>query len=504
MKKVREETVKMFMALMFTLLPLYYTDNYYNILHDKRDVYSLFACIMLGVIVCTLLISLILTIRRRQMKTAVRNELRQISVMDIIMVVFGILAIISTVYSTDVEQSMTGGMAWDVGTWTIVLSVLVYLAVSRCYSGKGDIWVYLYAGSFAVLAIGIIDRLGYDFLVMHDEIPLQYNIFISTIGNVSFWAAYLSMLIPFFMLVPVFTGSRWKNFFVYLFLGAAYFSLFITLTNTTYMGVGVAGLFIIWYSLGNVKRLPNLAVNGILFSLAGAVAEFLWIHPEYLLRPIDTDSITWILLKYRLYLLPGIAGVVLLLLIVITHRLPERMRQKVDHFTEQILRKIWVELIIIGVIGVIYYLIYNYDLRIFNYRGSIWYFAVHGFMDGDLWQKLVGVGPGLLDYVTQVQIAKADFYVEWNYIYCTAHNDLIEYLVTTGVLGVVCRLIMYVLPFVMYARGEEKKPEKAAVLAALVGFIGQGMLNGPYILTYVFYIIFLGVMGAYYRMGKVK
>ena len=79
----------------------------------------------------------------------------------------------------------------------IVCSVIVYFIISRCYSGKGDLWVYLYAGTAAVLTIGIIDRLGYDFLVMHDEIPLQYNIFISTIGNVNFWAGYLSMLIPF-------------------------------------------------------------------------------------------------------------------------------------------------------------------------------------------------------------------------------------------------------------------------------------------------------------------
>ena len=53
-------------------------------------------------------------------------------------------------------------------------------------------------------------------------------------------------------------------------------------------------------------------------------------------------------------------------------------------------------------------------------------------------------------------------------------------------------------------RGKERKPEKAAVLAALVGYIGQGLFTGPYILTYVFYIIFLGVLGAYYRMGKEK
>ena len=339
---------------------------------------------------------------------------------------------------------------------------------------------------------------------MHDEIPLQYNIFISTIGNVGFWASYLSMLIPFFMLLPVVVQSRWKSFFIYLYLLAAYFSLFITLTNTTYLGVGVASLFIIWYSLAKVERLPNLAINGILFSVAGAVAEFLWKHPSYLLRPIDTDDVSWVLLQHRLYVLPGIVGVLLILYLLILRRLPERIQQKLDYFVEQIMTKIWIELIIIGVVGVVYYLIYNYNLRIFNYRGSIWYFAYHGFLDGDLWQKLFGVGPGLLDLVTQAQIAKADFYVEWNYIYCTAHNDLLEYLVTTGVIGAVCRLVMYVLPFIMYAKGREKQPEKAAVLAALVGFIGQGLLTGPYILTYVFYTIFLGVLAAYDRMGKAK
>jgi O-antigen ligase len=94
--------------------------------------------------------------------------------------------------------------------------------------------------------------------------------------------------------------------------------------------------------------------------------------------------------------------------------------------------------------------------------------------------------------------------VEWNWLYCTAHNDLLEYLVTMGVVGAACKLLMYILPFVMYARGKERKPEKAAVLAALVGYIGQGLFTGPYILTYVFYIILLGVMCAYDRMEKAK
>ena len=50
----------------------------------------------------------------------------------------------------------------------------------------------------------------------------------------------------------------------------------------------------------------------------------------------------------------------------------------------------------------------------------------------------------------------------------------------------------------------KRKKMMAAVLAALVGYLGQGLFTGPYILTYVLYTIFLGVLGAYCRMGKEK
>ena len=63
---------------------------------------------------------------------------------------------------------------------------------------------------------------------------------------------------------------------------------------------------------------------------------------------------------------------------------------------------------------------------------------------------------------------------------------------------------MYVLPFVMYTKGKERKPEKAAVLAALGWISGAGLVYRTYILTYVLYTIFLGVLGAYCRMGKEK
>ena len=85
MKKIREESVKMFVALMFTLLPLYYSDNYYNILNDKKDVYYLFAYILIAAVACSLMISLAVSIYKKQGKAFVCNIWQQGNALDIVM-----------------------------------------------------------------------------------------------------------------------------------------------------------------------------------------------------------------------------------------------------------------------------------------------------------------------------------------------------------------------------------------------------------------------------------
>ena len=85
----------MFVVLMFTLLPLYYSDNYYNILHDKRDVYGLFTLILAGILVCSLLVSFCLTIRHKQLKENIKKEFHKTSALDITMILFGIVAVVS-------------------------------------------------------------------------------------------------------------------------------------------------------------------------------------------------------------------------------------------------------------------------------------------------------------------------------------------------------------------------------------------------------------------------
>ena len=58
----------------------------------------------------------------------------------------------------------------------------------------------------------------------------------------------------------------------------------------------------------------------------------------------------------------------------------------------------------------VFYVIYNYNLKLFNFRGSIWYFSFMGFLDGTLTDAWV-LARALLDTVTQAQIAKARLFM---------------------------------------------------------------------------------------------
>jgi hypothetical protein len=102
-----------------------------------------------------------------------------------------------------------------------------------------------------------------------------------------------------------------------LFVLLAYFSCFITLTNTTYLGIGCGMLYVVWFSLRDKKRWKNLAANMILFMLAGIAAHYLW-RNEVTPRPIDTDSVSLLLLEYRLYLAVGIIGMIFFLYAVLS------------------------------------------------------------------------------------------------------------------------------------------------------------------------------------------
>lgn len=497
MNKYRGEITKLYIALMVAFIPLYYNDNYTDILSAKTHmIYILSFAFMIAMIPA--LLSCVIT-------AAKNNELIQsiakgINVMDVIVVLFTIIAFVSTNSSSNVSASLYGTDSWNVGSIFILICAVIYFFISRNFNTyRYDVFVYMYFGTIAIVLFSILDRLGIDTLDMFSEVVWEYDIFTSTIGNMDVYAGIFSLFLPVFMMMGMSVRNRFYKLCVYILVYLGFVNMNIVLTNTIYCGVGMAIIFVIYYSLLDYNRLKNLFAMGLMFSFAGFTVKVL--DENWTIRPLDHDSFALIILNHKLYIVIGIASVLALIAMGIISRRDKETQCKVTRIVETIISKAYLVVVCLLFLAGIIYLIMNASLKMGNYRGYIWYMALNGYKEMTPFHKIVGVGPGLIDSVIQPQIRKTTLDLVRDYWYNTAHNELIEFLVTMGISGTACYLGMIVTLIVQAVRLLKKTRPTccAAVFAGIIGYLAQGIATGPYAPNYLTFFVLLGIWEAFVR-----
>ncbi len=243
------------------------------------------------------------------------------------------------------------------------------------------------------------------------------------------------------------------------------------------------------------RRFMGLLINGIMFGISGFAAQVIILY-----RPqIRLDDISPVLLGHNVHLfISGGCFVLLLLQLALELRIS---REKLDRILQIILRIYCVILIVVG-LGAIAYSVTHFSMEFMNRRGLLWYISVNGFIDGDLREKIIGWGPGTIDqaavvYTFDIIDAYGDFY----YLE-TAHNDIFEYLVTMGIVGVAAYAGIYLTIMRNYIQMVRTKLDfitpSSYALMGLIGYIGQSIMNGPHPLTTAMFFALLAV----YRAGE--
>nr|MCR5101108.1 hypothetical protein [Butyrivibrio sp.] len=77
------------------------------------------------------------------------------------------------------------------------------------------------------------------------------------------------------------------------------------------------------------------------------------------------------------------------------------------------------------------------------------------------------------------------------------HNDVLEYLITTGVIGAISYLGIYIYIIVDFIktiiRNKDVSPNKCYAMVGLIGYIAQSILNGPHPLLTAIYFTLLAI-----------
>ncbi|MCR4762136.1 MAG: O-antigen ligase family protein [Lachnospiraceae bacterium] len=503
----RPDAVRFYWIMLFAAAPLYLPHGYIRALEDKT-LFIWLAVAATGSLFICLFISDRLAVlfparhRGRALPRARRAPVRfwsdsllsiRLSAvpLDWAVALFGGTVLLSCLLSSWRKASFTGEKCWNVGGLLLLSMCALYFLCSSSLRRERLPFI-LFAGSgFFMMLLGFLNDLSMDPLGASKGMDsLWAASYTSTIGNVNTYSGCLSILLPIlaaaFVSLP---ASRQVPAAVALFL--CYLNLFLTHADSLYFSTAATLSVLTVWCMRSKRRINGWSINLCLLGLAGSMAMIIVrINPDLYL-----DELSPVLFRLwipPILLLTGIAG------ILCCRLLPSRIGEAAEKRVRHILFLGSFALLILSFLAGILYAATHFSRDFLNRRGLIWEIAVRAFLEGGIREKLLGLGPGNLDEFALAYRHLIVRHYDGIYLLENAHNDLLEYLATTGLFGFLTYAGMYawiLFDFIRRIRNRERCSRcQLYAFAGLFGYMTQSVFNGPHPLTTAF---FFGLLSLY-------
>ena len=343
-------------------------------------------------------------------------------------------------------QSLLNGLTFGVGVTTAIVTVLY------------------------VLNIFNIDLIG----TYADTAVVERAQFFSTLGQKNFCSGFMAFALP--LVFYAFLVARGVRHTVLYGIPAFFGGLALAVVDAEglALGIGAAVLVLLCQRMFTTRTLRRLAVIGGFFFFHAGWMQYMRTHVytqggKPMLAALGHVGQTgflvclvlWAVLRFALrgrevplYRLGRcVAGIVVVGAVVLT-----------------VLANCWPSFPSLGRLD---------DLLIFNddwgtYRGTAWRITAASWLDQPLWRKLLGVGPGMM-HTAVANWAGADITERMKTFYA-AHNEYLELLLTTGVVGLAAWL-WFVAAHLRRAAQNWLRPGVAPVTLALVSYLAHAVIS---------------------------
>lgn len=492
MKDWRETIVKFYVFATFVLMPLYYENGYFNTLRAKAHIFWVTAGIVLGV---ALVVELAGIITKNTKLCSFKTILGTFNLMDYSIAGFGVVATLSWLFSDYRAEAFTGSNGWNIGAGTIILLVLVYFYVSRNFQIESKVFAFILTAATILFVLGTLNGLSVDPLGLHAKLADdELYEYIATIGNVNSYAGYLSIIMPVVMGLFIISFTTWQRIWSGIVITLGFISMFMGNSDGAFLGVGFGTLFLVGVSLHKEWKYLRLFGCGIFFGIAAFICkllEALW----------PGDMVTFMgvpkfVLDSNIYIL--ILAICLIFILRYKYYENWLTKKRMGYISQ-----IFAVFAIAAVAAVVASTAVNFSGSWGTKRGYIWQFAVSVFADGSIKDKLIGVGPDC--FGIPVMNAFNDFIQEhWGKRIANAHNEYLQYLVTTGILGAVSYIMIYVSSFYDYIKRSYWCEEKGIWLFGIMGYAGQAVVNNPQALNMATLFLFLAIYRSFSYMQQLQ
>ena len=386
-------------------------------------------------------------------------------------------SVVSTVTSLSPAMSLWGLGGYYGGCMMVLFTAVGYLAVRAfapqkllngltfCVGITTALVTVLY-----VLNIFNIDLIG----TYADTAVVERAQFFSTLGQKNFCSGFMAFALPLvFYAFLVARGARHTVLYgVPAFFGGL--ALAVVDADGLALGIGAAVLVLLCQKIFTTRTLRRLMVIGMFF-----FADAGWM--QYMRTHVYTQGGKPILAAFGHYAQLGFA-VCAVVWAVLFFAL--RSREIPLWKAGRVLAAIAVTL------GVVLVVLANFmpgfpslgkldDLLVFNddwgtYRGTAWRISWSAWTTQPFWRKLLGVGPGMM-HTAVAQWAGADITARMKTFYA-AHNEYLELLLTSGVLGLAA-WVWFVTAHLRKAAQNWLRPGVAPVTLALVSYLAHAAVS---------------------------
>lgn len=466
-----------FTIAMVLVFPLMIHNAYYDLTKTKLVTYAVCsALLILAALVC--LIGSWVTKKERP----ARGFFRSLSVSDWAMTGFWICCGMSCIVSNDPKGSFWGSQARMFGFALVTMFFVVYFLLSRFYKQSQATVFALLIGCSAVGLIGIFNHFGADPFSLLAQVPLEKRgMFISTLGNVNFFASFFCIMLPISAASFLYCTTAFSK--VLYGTASAVSAGAVVCSNSDGAAIAVVLFFcaLLFFSLRSRTRLRSfcLVTAIILFTLRviGILQRFIPSAIE--LSPLSS----WLAVSmggFYLFVL-ALAGVGAAWFAA---------RNTAGDALHRRWRLLWgivcAAAFAAVIVSVLYFSFVDRQtplgtlgayLRIDDAwgtnRGYVWRCSLEAFRELPLPQILFGHG---LDSVLSLLRGSYEQTVAlYTFPFDSVHNEYLQYLVTIGVFGALCYAV-YLISLLI--RAVRSKNSWACVLAAGVfGYAVQAFFN---------------------------
>lgn len=488
-----------FVTLMVSFFPLYVSDKYYYIRHDK-----LYAFYVLASLLLILMGGVILThYNQRDKENKVKNKKNILSFTDYGMIGFLISSVISTLVSDYKFDSLTGELGRNNGLILTFTYFVVYFIISRTYRENKVVPIVMAVVSSIVAFIGILQQFYWDPLNLYNGMSSsQYTKFISTIGNRNIFSAYLTIVMPLCMVLFILSEKYYEK----VIYGIATVVTFggIICCNSDGSILGTIGLFIFCYIffIRNLKHFSNLLIiTSLMLIGCKLIRYFSYIMDDY---SMGFSSIETFIVYGNTYIVIAITLALGIFLNIFSKKKSITKMPKVITLSFIFLTILLFALCVFTFCyftfidtkstlnGAMKYFRFNDSWG--THRGFMWIRGIYIFLNVNIVQKLFGTGCDTFGQIMTDMGYNDELMTFKNETTNAAHNIYLNYLVTVGMFGALSYITFVVSALIRGIKRSLSNKYCIVLVASVISYSIQAIVNIDQPITTPLFIVIIALL----------